>query len=508
MEAYVLAIDQGTTSSRAILFDRAGRALQTAQREFPQYFPEPGWVEQDAEEIWASVETVVRECLHSAGVHPSRLAAIGVTNQRETVVVWNRHTGKPIHRAVVWQSNQSADICRRLVEQGHEQTVRERTGLLINPYFSGTKLTWLFEHVEGAQEAAERGDLLFGTIDTWLIWKMSGGKLHVTDVSNASRTLLYNIHERRWDETLLRLMRVPAGILPEVRDSSEVYGYTDHPLFQGERIPIAGAAGDQQASLFGQGCFRPGMVKNTYGTGCFMLMNTGERTVSSGHGLLTTIAWGLNGKVHYALEGSVFVAGSAVQWLRDGLELIRTAPESGELAAQVASSEGVYVVPAFTGLGTPYWDSEVKGAVFGLTRGTSKAHFVRAVLEAIAYQSKDALNIMQHDSGIVLSTLRVDGGASLSEFLMQFQSDILGIPVERPRIFETTSLGAAYLAGLAVGYWRDLDDIARVWALDRRFEPTMDEAERESLYAGWQLAVQAARTFKLPPTTQKTKDPA
>jgi glycerol kinase len=498
MDAFVLAIDQGTTSSRAILFDRAGRALTTAQREFPQYFPQPGWVEQDAEEIWASVETVVRECLRSAGVHPRQLAAIGITNQRETAVVWNRHTGKPIHRAIVWQSNQSADICRRLAEQGHDRTIRERTGLLINPYFSGTKLTWLFEHVDGALEAAERGDLLFGTVDTWLIWKLSGGKLHVTDASNASRTLLYNIHERRWDPALLALMRVPACILPEVRDSSEVYGYTGHPLFQEERIPIAGAAGDQQASLFGQGCFNPGMVKNTYGTGCFMLMNTGDRTFSSAHGLLTTIAWGLNGRLQYALEGSVFVGGSAIQWLRDGLEMIKTAPESGELAGQVASTEGVYVVPAFTGLGTPYWDSEVKGAVFGLTRGTTKAHFVRAALESIAYQSKDVLNVMRQDSGIQLSALRVDGGASRSAFLMQFQSDILGIPVERPHIYETTSLGAAYLAGLAVGYWRDLEEIARVWQLDQRFEPTMSGTERESLYAGWQLAVQAARAFKHP----------
>lgn len=496
MDSYILAIDQGTTSSRAILFNREGQALMTAQREFPQYFPQPGWVEQDAEEIWASVADVIRECLRASGVHPRQIAAIGITNQRETAVVWDRHTGKPVCRAVVWQSNQSADICLRLQEQGFEPKVKEKTGLIINPYFSGTKLTWIFEHVKGAADAAERGDLLFGTIDTWLIWKLSGGKLHVTDYSNASRTLLYNIHECRWDPELLDIMGVPASMLPEVRNSSERYGATDPEVFFGERIPIAGAAGDQQASLFGQGCFAPGMVKNTYGTGCFMLMNTGDRPAQSAHGLLTTIAWGMQGKVQYALEGSVFVAGSAIQWLRDGLRLIASASESGELAGRVESTEGVYVVPAFSGLGTPYWDSEVKGAVFGLTRGVSREHFVRAVLESIAYQSKDVLTVMQRDAGTPVSALRVDGGASRNDYLMQFQSDLLGVPVERPKITETTALGAAYLAGLAAGYWRDTEEIAEQWELDRRFEPAMDEEKRDALYSGWLQAVKAAMAFK------------
>lgn len=493
---YILALDQGTTSSRAILFDKQGHPVQVAQREFTQLFPKPGWVEHDPEEIWSSIKEVITECLESAGVRPSQIEGIGITNQRETAVVWDRHTGVAVYPAVVWQSNQSADICKRFVEAGKEQLVRDKTGLRVHPYFSGTKITWILEQVEGAQAAAEQGDLLFGTIDTWLVWKLSGGALHVTDYSNASRTLLYNIHTLEWDEELTQLMGVPASMLPEVRPSSEVYGYTDPEGVFGERVPLAGMAGDQQASLFGQACFDKGMVKNTYGTGCFMLMNIGETPAASEHGLLTTLAWGLNGQVQYALEGSVFVAGSAVQWLRDGLELIRSAPESGELAMQQESTDGVYVVPAFTGLGTPYWDSEVKGAVFGLTRGTSKAHFVRAVLESIAYQTKDVLHIMQQDAGLSLPTLRVDGGASQSDFLMQFQSDMLGVPVERPSMTETTALGAAYLAGLAVGYWASKEEIKAQWKRERRFEPEMTAEQREELYEGWTKAVHAAMAFK------------
>ncbi|CAG7644302.1 Glycerol kinase [Paenibacillus solanacearum] len=495
MKSFILSIDQGTTSSRAILFNRDSEIVFAAQREFTQHYPQPGWVEHDAEEIWQSVQAVVASALEGAGVRPDQIAAIGITNQRETTVVWDKQTGKPVYRAIVWQSRQTAPICERLKEQGWQKSIQEKTGLLIDPYFSATKIAWMLDEVPGVRERAEHGELLLGTIDTWLIWKLTGGRVHVTDYSNASRTMLFDIRRLQWDEQLLELLRIPESMLPQVRPSSCVYGMTDRALF-GEEIAIAGAAGDQQAALFGQACFEKGMAKNTYGTGCFMLMNTGDQAVSSKHGLLTTIAWGVGDRVEYALEGSIFVAGSAVQWLRDGLRMIEHAAESEALAAGVESTDGVYVVPALVGLGTPYWDSEVRGAVFGLTRGTTKEHFIRATLEALAYQTKDVLAVMEEDAGIALNGLRVDGGAVRNSFLMQFQSDMLDVPVDRPVINETTALGAAYLAGLAVGYWADQNDIAAQWKVDRTFVPQMDDAKRRTLYDGWKKAVHAARAFK------------
>lgn len=496
MEKYILALDQGTTSSRAILFNKKGAIVHSAQREFPQYFPEPGWVEQNPNEIWGSILSVIASCLSDSGIKPKQIAGIGITNQRETTVVWDKETGYPIHNAIVWQSRQTALICEELRASGHDEMFRSKTGLLIDPYFSGTKVKWILDHVDGARERAEKGELLFGTIDTWLIWKLSGGRLHVTDYSNASRTLMYNIHKLEWDDELLKLLDVPKVILPEVRSSSEVYGTTIPYHFFGEEVPIAGAAGDQQSALFGQACYEPGTVKTTYGTGCFMLMNTGEKPVASEHGLITSIAWGIDGKVEYALEGSIFVSGSAIQWLRDGLRMFREARDSEAYASRVASTDGVYVVPAFVGLGSPYWDSEVRGAVFGLTRGTSKEHFIRATLESMAYQTKDILGAMERDSGYAVHSMQVDGGAVSNGFLMKFQSDILGVPVERPVVRETTALGAAYLAGLAVGYWSDLDEIKHCKQLDRRFEPSMSTETREALYNGWIKAVHAAMAFK------------
>ncbi|CAM4083265.1 glycerol kinase [Bacillus manliponensis] len=496
MEKFILSLDQGTTSSRAILFNKDGKIVHTAQKEFTQHFPQPGWVEHNPQEIWGSILAVVASCLSEANVKPEQIASIGITNQRETTVVWEKETAKPIYNAIVWQSRQTSEICDELKEKGYNDMVRSKTGLLIDAYFSGTKVKWILDNVEGAREKAENGELLFGTIDTWLVWKLTGGKVHVTDYSNASRTLMYNIHELKWDEELLEMLTVPKSMLPEVRPSSEVYGHTVDYHFFGQHIPIAGIAGDQQAALFGQACFGEGMAKNTYGTGCFMLMNTGEKAVASEHGLLTTIAWGLNGKVEYALEGSIFVAGSAIQWLRDGMRMFQDASESEEYASRVASTEGVYVVPAFVGLGTPYWDSEVRGAVFGLTRGTSKEHFVRATLESLAYQTKDVLCAMEADSGIELKTLRVDGGAVKNNFLMQFQGDILGVPVERPVVNETTALGAAYLAGLAVGFWKDQSEIATQWNMDRSFTPAMETNTSEELYAGWKKAIEATKAFK------------
>ncbi|MCA1029723.1 glycerol kinase GlpK [Bacillus timonensis] len=496
METYILALDQGTTSTRAILFNRKGEMVHSAQKEFTQHFPKPGWVEHNANEIWGSVLSVIASCLSESGIKSNQIAGIGITNQRETTVVWDKDSGEPVYHAIVWQSRQTMDICEELKKEGHNDEFRRKTGLLIDPYFSGTKIKWILEHVTGAREKAEQGKLLFGTIDTWLIWKLSGGKAHVTDYSNASRTLLYNIHDLAWDEELLSILSVPKSMLPEVKSSSEVYAHTDESHFFGQSIPIGGAAGDQQAALFGQACFEKGMAKNTYGTGCFMLMNTGDKAVSSEHGLLTTIAWGLNGKVTYALEGSIFVAGSAVQWLRDGLRMFSNAAESEAYATRVESSDGVYVVPAFVGLGTPYWDSDVRGAVFGLTRGTKKEHFVRATLESLAYQTKDVLTAMEADSGISLKALRVDGGAVKNNFLMKFQSDMLGVSVERPVVNETTALGAAYLAGLAVGYWKDQKDIATQWNVDETFGSSMDSHTRDGLYDGWKKAVQAAMVFK------------
>lgn len=496
MEKYILSLDQGTTSSRAILFDHEGRIVHVAQQEFKQYFPKPGWVEHNANEIWGSVLAVTATVLSESDVRPEQIAGIGITNQRETAVVWDKETGVPIYNAIVWQSRQTADICEELKSAGLNETFRNKTGLLIDAYFSGTKVKWILDHVEGAREKAEQGKLMFGTIDTWLVWRLSGRRVHVTDYSNASRTLMYNIHELCWDPELLEILTVPESMLPEVKPSSEVYGLTDTHHFFGCEVPIAGIAGDQQAALFGQACYEKGMAKNTYGTGCFMLMNTGDKAVVSDHGLLTTIAWGIGGKVTYALEGSIFVAGSAIQWLRDGLRMFADAKDSERYAARVESTEGVYVVPAFVGLGTPYWDSEVRGAVFGLTRGTTKEHFIRATLESLAYQTKDVLAAMEADSGIRLKTLRVDGGAVKNDFLMQFQSDVLGAAVERPVVNETTALGAAYLAGLAVGFWASTDEIARQWSIDYSFAPAMDAQESARRYEGWGKAVKAAMVFK------------
>lgn len=495
-EKYILTLDQGTTSTRAALVNKQGEIIEIAQQEFTQHFPKSGWVEHDANDIWVSILSVMTTVLAKANVNPSQIAGIGITNQRETTMVWNRHTGVPVYRAIVWQSRQTAEICEQLRSDGYQEVFRAKTGLLIDPYFSGTKVKWILDHVEGARAQAERGDLCFGTMDTWLIWKLTGGRVHVTDYSNASRTLLYNIHELCWDEELLRILDIPSSLLPEVRSSSEIYGYTAGEQLFGQGIPIAGAAGDQQAALFGQACYDVGMAKNTYGTGCFMLMNTGDQAIASSKGLLTTIAWGIDGKVEYALEGSVFVAGSAVQWLRDGLRMIKSAKDSETYAVRVGSTEGVYVVPAFVGLGTPYWDSDTRGAVFGLTRGTSKEHFIRATLESLAYQTKDVLMAMEEDSGITLKKLRVDGGAVMNDFLMQFQSDILGVPVQRCANHETTALGAAYLAGLAVGFWRDRDEIEMQWKQERVFVPAMERDQQMRLYEGWTKAVQAAMIFK------------
>lgn len=486
---YVLALDQGTTSSRSILFDETSNIVAVAQKEFTQIFPKPGWVEHNANEIWSTQIGTMAEVVANAGIDPSEIAAIGITNQRETTVVWEKATGKPVYNAIVWQSRQTMGICDDIKAKGLADKFRQKTGLVVDAYFSGTKVKWILDNVEGARAKAEAGELLFGTIDTWLIWKLSGGKVHVTDYSNASRTLMYNIRDLKWDDELLEILTVPKSMLPEVRPSSEVYGLTAPAVFQGAEIPIAGAAGDQQAALFGQTCFRPGMAKNTYGTGCFMLMNTGSELYSSKNGLLTTIAWGIEGKVEYALEGSIFVAGSAVQWLRDGLKAIEAAQDSEYYAGKVSDAEGVYVVPAFVGLGAPYWDMKARGAILGLTRGTTKGHIIRATLDSMAYQTKDVLGAMEADSGIKLQALKVDGGAVANNLLMQFQSDILGVPVDRPVVTETTALGAAYLAGLAVGVWANKEDLIQNWQLNRRFEPTMGADERAKLYAGWQKAV-------------------
>jgi glycerol kinase len=496
-KSYILAIDQGTTSSRAILFDRAGTVAGIAQREFTQIFPQSGWVEHNPREIMTSVLTTITEVMHNTQVDAKAIAGIGITNQRETTVVWDKATGQPIYNAIVWQSRQTREICDQLIAAGHDKMVRAKTGLLIDAYFSGTKVKWILDRVEGARDRARRGELLFGTIDTWLIWNLTGGKVHVTDYTNASRTLMYDIHAQQWDDELLAMLDVPRAMLPDVRSCSEIYGHTLGQHFFGQEVPIAGVAGDQQAALFGQACFEPGMAKNTYGTGCFMLMNTGEKAVTSNNGLLTTIAWGLQGKVEYALEGSIFVAGSVIQWLRDGLRMLGKASDSQEYAERAQSNEGVYMVPAFVGLGAPYWRSDVRGAVFGLSRGTTKEHFVRAAVESMAYQTRDVLAAMENDAGLRLKELRADGGAIANEFLGQFQSDILNVPVLRPKVAETTALGAAFLAGLATEFWPSREDIARQWAVDRRFEPIMPEARREALYAGWKQAVEATMAFKL-----------
>ncbi|MEK5071051.1 glycerol kinase GlpK [Sporosarcina sp. FSL K6-1508] len=496
MGKYILAIDQGTTSTRAILFDRQGDIVHSSQREFKQIYPKPGWVEHNASEIWGSVLSVIASVLTESGNQPEDIDSIGITNQRETTVVWDKETGQPVYNAIVWQSRQSQGIVDALAEAGHEKMIQDKTGLKLDPYFSASKVKWILDNVEGTRERAEKGQLLFGTMDTFLIWKLSDGAVHVTDYSNASRTMLYNIGELQWDTELCELMQVPDTMLPEVRSSSEIYTTTAKSIFFGAEIPIAGAAGDQQCALFGQACFHKGMAKNTYGTGCFMLLNTGDKMVRSENGLLTTIAWGLEGKVTYALEGSVFVAGSAIQWLRDGLRMIQKAAETEAYATRVTSSDGVYVVPAFVGLGTPYWDSDARGAVFGLTRGTEKEHFIRATVEALAYQSKDVLLTMEKDAGMDIGILRADGGAVANAFLMQFQSDLLQADVELSKYHETTALGAAYLAGMATGFFGTLEDVESLWTKDKTYSPLMPEEERDRLYTGWQKAVEATRIFK------------
>ena len=486
-QRYVVALDQGTTSSRAIIFDHDARIVAVSQREFTQHYPQPGWVEHDPMEIWATQSSTLTEALAKSGIHNDEIAAIGITNQRETTVVWEKATGKPVYNAIVWQCRRTAAICEELKERGLDNYVRENTGLLLDAYFSGTKVKWILDNVEGAREKAERGELLFGTIDTWLIWKMTNGEVHVTDPTNASRTMLYNIRDLQWDGHILQELGIPASMLPEVRPSSEIYGYTTRG--GGAHIPIAGIAGDQQAALFGQLCFEKGMAKNTYGTGCFLLMNTGETPVKSDSGLLTTIAVGPTGNVNYALEGSVFMGGATIQWLRDELRLIDDATDTGYFAGKVKDSNGVYLVPAFVGLGAPYWDPYARGAIVGLTRGANRNHIIRAALESIAYQSRDVLDAMQKDSGIRLASLKVDGGAVANDFLMQFQSDIMGTTVVRPKLIETTALGAAFLAGLAVGFWKSTAELSDKFSIDREFEPTLPAEQREQLYAGWQKAV-------------------
>lgn len=496
MDKFIMSIDQGTTSSRAIIFDKAGKQVATSQKEFPQYFPKPGWVEHDANEIWNSVQSVIAGALIDSGLRPNQIAAIGITNQRETTVIWDKKTGHPIYNAIVWQSKQTSEIANELKAQGHQELFQKKTGLLIDSYFSATKVKWLLDTVEGSRERAQNGELLFGTIDTWLVWKLTGGKVHVTDYTNASRTMLFNIYDLAWDQEILELLDIPAALLPEVKSNSEIYGKTEDYHFYGNQIPIAGMAGDQQAALIGQLAFEKGMVKNTYGTGAFIVMNTGEEPILSENGLLTTIGYGINGKINYALEGSIFVAGSAIQWLRDGLRLFAQAPESEEYAKRVENSNNVYVVPAFTGLGAPYWDQEARGAIFGLTRGTTKEHLIRATLESLAYQTADVVKTMVQDAGTEIKLLRVDGGASKNDLLMQFQADILHAKVERAPFLETTALGVAYLAGLAVGYWQDIEEIKRFSQDGTTFEPQLQEALTEDLYAGWQEAVQATMQFK------------
>ena len=494
MGKYIMALDSGTTSNRCILFDRDGNICAVAQKEFTQHFPQPGWVEHDAEEIFATQLEVARQALQSIGATPGDIAAIGITNQRETTVVWNRHTGKPLCNAIVWQCRRTAAYCDQLKARGLTDSIRSKTGLVIDPYFSGTKIRWILENVPGAREQARRGDLLFGTVETWLIWKLTGGKVHVTDYSNASRTMLFNINTLQWDPQILALLDIPANMLPEARPSSCVYGHTSPELF-GAPIPIAGAAGDQQSALFGQACFQPGECKCTYGTGAFMLMNTGNAPVFSKNGLVTTIAWGLDGKVSYALEGSIFVAGAAIQWLRDELRFIESASDSEYMAKKVPDTNGCYVVPAFTGLGAPYWDAYARGCIMGLTRGVNKYHIIRATLDSIAYQVNDVLSAMEADAGMALTGLKIDGGAAANNYLAQTQADLNAAPVLRPRCVETTAMGAAYLAGLAVGYWKDTAEIQKNWSVDRIFAPQLEQAQRQKRLEGWKKAVARAAAW-------------
>ena len=497
---YVIALDQGTTSSRAIIFDKETNIISTAQREFTQLYPEPGWVEHNPMEIWATQRSVLTEVIARSGISLKDVAAIGITNQRETTIVWDKKTGEPVYNAIVWQCRRTADICEKLKEKGLEEYIKKNTGLILDAYFSGTKLKWILDNVKGARERAEKGELLFGTVDTWLVWKLTAGKVHVTDYTNASRTMLFNIKELKWDKKILKELDIPENMLPEVRNSSEVYGYTKMGLTMGEEsgtdIPIAGMAGDQQAALFGQACFNSGDTKNTYGTGCFMLMNTGERCIKSSNGLLTTIAIGIDNKIEYALEGSVFIAGAAIQWLRDEMKFFSDAADTEYFATKIENNGGVYLVPAFVGLGSPYWDMYARGTIVGLTRGSNRNHIIRAALEAIAYQSKDLIEAMKEDSGLSFSTLKVDGGAVRNNFLMQFQADILNTDVLRPEITETTALGAAYLAGLAVGFWKDKENIVKNWKLNRKFTPNLSEELRNKYFKGWKKAVEKAKKWE------------
>lgn len=495
-ESYIMAIDQGTTSTRAIIFDKAGQHIGSSQKEFTQYFPQEGWVEHDANEIWNSVQSVIADAFIESGIKPDQVAGIGITNQRETTVIWDKQTGRPIYHAVVWQSRQSSGIADQLKESGYEDLIHEKTGLVIDSYFSATKIRWILDHVPGAQERAEKGELLFGTIDSWILWKLTDGAVHATDYSNASRTMLFNIHELKWDQEILKILNIPSAILPKVVSNSEVYGMTQGFHFFGFEVPVSGMAGDQQAALFGQMAFEPGMIKNTYGTGSFIVMNTGEKPKISKNKLLTTIAYGINGKVNYALEGSIFVAGSSVQWLRDALKMIDQASDSEAAANQSNSQDEVYVVPAFVGLGAPYWDQDARGAVFGLTRGTTKNDIIKATLQAIAYQVRDVVSTMKNDTDIDIPVLKVDGGAANNEYLMQFQADILNIPIQRASDLETTALGAAFLAGLAVGFWKDTDELKNSYKVGKIFQPQMSEERRKSLYAGWQKAIAATQAFK------------
>ncbi|WP_308557906.1 glycerol kinase GlpK [uncultured Lactobacillus sp.] len=494
-EKYILAIDEGTTSTRAIIFDHNGKEVVSAQKEITQYFPEPGWVEHDANEIWMAVQTTIANAFIQSGIWPGQIAAIGITNQRETTVVWDKDTGKPIYHAIVWQSRQTTDLAEKLKKDGYGEKIREKTGLIVDPYFSATKIRWILDHVPGAQEKAEQGKLLFGTIDSWLVWKLTDGAKHVTDYTNASRTMLFNIHTLKWDKDILDLLNIPEKMLPEVRSNSEVYGTTATYMFFGGEVPIAGMAGDQQAALFGQLALKPGMVKNTYGTGAFIVMNTGDKPTESNNNLLTTIGYAINGKITYALEGSIFVAGSAIQWLRDSMKMIKSAPDSEKAAYESTSENEVYVVPAFTGLGAPYWDAEARGAIFGVTRGTTDKDMIKATLQSLAYQTRDVVDTMQKDSGIDIPALRVDGGASNNNYLMQFQADILGKKIERTKVLETTSMGAAFLAGLAVGYWKNIDELKHVFTIGQAFEPKMGDLERKKLYNGWQRAIKATQVF-------------
>ena len=497
-QQYVMSIDQGTTSSRAIIFDHQGQVVAKAQREFKQYFPEPGWVEHDATEIWEGVQQVVADVMIQSQIKPYKIASIGITNQRETTIIWDKNTGKPIYHAVVWQSKQTSEIADQLIADGYKDFIHEKTGLIIDSYFSATKIKWIMDHVPGSYERAQKGELLFGTIDTWLLWNLTGRKVHATDVTNASRTMLFNIHDMKWDSDILELLNIPVQMLPEVRSSSEIYGYTGDYHFYGVEIPISGIAGDQQAALFGQAAFEKGSVKNTYGTGAFIVMNTGNEPTISDNGLLTTIAYSLNGQVNYALEGSIFVAGSAIQWLRDGMQMVEHASDSEQAAVDAETTNGVYVVPAFTGLGAPYWDQDVRGAMLGLTRGTTKNQIIRATVESIAFQTKDVIDTMVQDTGLSLKALTVNGGASRNNFLMQFQADILQTKINRAKIEETTALGVAFLAGLAVGFWHDQAELKQLSAIGDEFNAQMDSKRAETIYAGWRSAISAAQYFSHP----------